>query len=322
MNTNTSGDSRESGSGQDRELLVRVAWYYYRDNLTHAEIAERLHVSRPTVTRLLERARQTGVVTIEINTRGVGGLELAERLRERFGLADVIVVPQHGRSRSGEATNSRVARAASQYLRRYLIPGAVIAVGYGDTVLRTLLATPRQAFTGVTLATLTGGIDSYTTRVSGAENAGLSEYIRFMPSPFLASSPEVAAALRRERSVLSVLDMARAADAAIVGIGAAVPNATILTDGVATEHQLYEYQLQGAIGDILGDWYNVDGEPVAVDLQKLRIGLPIRELRSMKNVIGVAGGSDKTPAIRAALVGRYLDVLVTTEDVAHELAYD
>lgn len=313
-------DHSVSVTQQDRELLVRVAWYYYRDNLTHAQIAERLRVSRPTVTRLLEKARQTGIVTIDINTRGVGGVELTERLRERFGLVDVVVVPQHGRSVSGEATNTKVARAASSYVRRFLSPGAVIAMGYGDTVLRTMLAIPKTALAGVTLATLTGGIDAYTTKVSGAANAGLAEYIRFMPSPFLASSPDVAAALRRERSVLNVLDLARSSDAAVIGIGAAVPNATILTDGAVTEQELFEYQIEGAVGDILGDWYGADGEPIAVDLQRLRIGLPLRDLRSMRNVIGVAGGSDKTPAIRAALAGHYLHVLITTEDVARELA--
>lgn len=306
----------------DREHLVRVAWFYYRDNMTHAEIAERLSVSRPTVTRLLERARQSGIVSIDIDTRGVGGMELTERVRRRYALQDLIVVPQLERARSGPETNSRVARAAAQYLKRYLAPKAVIAVGYGDTVVRTLTAIQRSQLQGVALATLTGGIDAYTTRVTGSENAGLSDYIRFMPSPFLASSPAVARALLQEPSVVSVLDLARSADATIVGVGAAVSYATILTDGAVSEEQLEQYQREGAVGDILGEWYGAGGEPVAVDLREVRIGLSIADLRSMKNVIGVAGGSDKAAAIKAALIGRYLDILITTEDVARELDED
>ena len=303
----------------DREQLVRVAWYYYRDNLTQAEIAQRLHVSRPTVARLLERSRQTGIVTIDINTTGVGGLELTGELRSRYRLKDVVIVPQLGRSVSGETTNSRIARAAAQYLKRYLVPGGVVGVGWGDTVLRTLLALPRQNLTGMTFATLTGGIDAYTTRVSGAENAGLSDYIKFVPSPLLASSPEGAKILRQEKAVTSVLELAKSADATIIGIGGAVANATILQNGVVTEAQLYDYQLKGAVGDILGEWYDQRGRLLAVDLQKVRVGIEIRELRSMKNVIAVAGGIDKVAAIRGALEGEYLDILVTTEDVAREL---
>ena len=303
----------------DREQLVRVAWYYYRDNLTQAEIAQRLHVSRPTVARLLERARQTGIVTIDINTTGVGGLELTNELRTRYRLKDVVIVPQLGRSVSGETTNTRIARAAAQYLKRYLVPGGVVGVGWGDTVLRTLLALPRQNLTGMTFATLTGGIDAYTTRVSGAENAGLSDYIKFVPSPLLASSPQIAQILRQEKAVTAVLDLAKSADATIIGIGGAVANATILQNGVVTEAQLYDYQIKGAVGDILGEWYDQRGRLLAVDLQKVRVGIEIRELRAMKNVIAVAGGIDKVAAIRGALEGEYLDILVTTEDVAREL---
>ena len=298
---------------------MRVAWYYYRDNLTQAEIAQRLHVSRPTVARLLERARQTGIVTIDINTTGVGGLELTNELRTRYRLKDVVIVPQLGRSVSGETTNTRIARAAAQYLKRYLVPGGVVGVGWGDTVLRTLLALPRQNLTGMTFATLTGGIDAYTTRVSGAENAGLSDYIKFVPSPLLASSPQIAQILRQEKAVTAVLDLAKSADATIIGIGGAVANATILQNGVVTEAQLYDYQIKGAVGDILGEWYDQRGRLLAVDLQKVRVGIEIRELRAMKNVIAVAGGIDKVAAIRGALEGEYLDILVTTEDVAREL---
>jgi len=300
-------------------MLVRVSWYYYRDNLTQAEIAQRLHVSRPTVARLLKRARQTGIVTIDINTTGVGGLELSNDLRSRYRLNDVVIVPQTGRSLSGEKTNTRIARAGAQYLKRYLTPGAVIGVGWGDTVLRTLLTLPRQSLTGVTFATLTGGIDAYTTKVSGAENAGLSDFIKFVPSPLLASSPQIAQVLRQERAVTSVLDLARFADATLIGIGGAILNATILQNGVVTESQLYDYQLKGAVGDILGEWYDPRGRVLAVDLQKVRVGIEIRELRGMKNVIAVAGGIDKVAAIRGALEGGYMDVLVTTEDVAREL---
>jgi lsr operon transcriptional repressor len=302
-----------------RERLVRVAWYYYRDDLTQAQIANRLHVSRPTVARLLARARLTGVVTIDIDTSGVGGLELAEGLRRKYELQEVVIVPQLGRSVSGEVTNSRIAQEAATFLRRFLRPGAVIGVGWGDTVLRTLLALSRASLTGVSFPTLTGGIDAYTTKVNGAANNGISEYIKFVPSPLLASSPAVASALRQERAVTSVLDIARSADVTLIGIGGAIPNATILRNGVVTEAQIREYQEKGAVGDIIGEWYDSRGRVLAIDMQKVRVGIAIRELRSMKNVIAVAGGIDKVAAIRGALAGGYIDTLITTEDVAREL---
>jgi lsr operon transcriptional repressor len=303
----------------DREKLVRVAWYYYRDSLTQAEIATRLHVSRPTVARLLERARSTGIVTIDIATSGIGGFELSRTLRERFDLDDLVVLPEAGDSLSGEVTNSRLGYEAAQYLRRYLSPGATIGVGWGDTVLRSLLALTRSSLNGVTFATVTGGIEAYTRKVSGATNNGISDFIKFIPAPLLASNPSIATALRSEQAVTSVLELARLADATIVGIGA-MPTATMLQNGVIKEEQIREYEVKGAVGDIIGEFYDRHGRVLATDLQKVRVGIAIRELRAMKNVIAVAGGSDKTAAIHGALAGGYIDVLITTEDVARRLA--
>jgi lsr operon transcriptional repressor len=304
----------------ERERLVRVAWYYYRDNLTQAQIADRLHVSRPTVARLLERARQAGVVTIDIDTSGFGGLELSQRLRDKYGLQEVAIVPRLGPSVSGEVTNSRVAREAAQHLSRYLRPGVVVGVGWGDTVRRTLALLHRASLSGVTFATLTGGIDAYTANVTGEGNDNLSVNVRFVPSPLLASSPAVADALRRERSVTSVLELAQSADVTLIGIGGATPNATILQHGIVTEAQIRDYQHRGAVGDIIGEWYDERGRVLAIDMQKVRIGIAISELRSMKKVIAAAGGLDKLTAIRGALAGRYVHVLITTEDVAWALA--
>jgi lsr operon transcriptional repressor len=304
----------------EREKLVRVAWYYYRDNLTQAQIATRLHVSRPTVARLLERARSTGIVTIDIATSGIGGFELSRTLRERFDLDEVVILPTAGDSVSGEVTNSRLGSEAAQYLRRYLSPGATIGVGWGDTVLRSLLALNRSSLNGVTFATVTGGIEAYTRKVSGATNNGISDFIKFIPAPLLASNPSVANALRSEQAVTSVLELARFADATIVGIGAAMPTATILQNGIVKEQQIRDYQAKGAVGDIIGEFYDRHGRVLATDLQKVRVGIAIRELRAMKNVIAVAGGSDKTAAIHGALAGGYVDVLITTEDVARRLA--
>lgn len=301
----------------DRERLVRAAWYYYRDNLTQAQIADRLHVSRPTVARLLERARVAGVVTIDIDTSHVGGLELSLHLQEKFGLDDVVVVPQLESARSGEVTNSRVAQEAAHYLGRFLRPGITVGVGWGDTVRRTLLALRRSTLTGVTFATLTGGVDAYLGNVG--DGGGDTPSVRHVPSPLLASSPAMADALRQETAVTSVLELALSADITLIGIGGAIPNATILEHGMVTEEQLLEYQNSGAVGDIIGEWYDDQGRSLAIDMQRVRIGLEIAELRSMKKVVAAAGGVDKIAAIRGALAGQYLDVLITTEDVAQAL---
>lgn len=308
--------------GSDRERLVRVAWYYYRDDMTQAEIAQNLGISRPTVARLLKRARATGIVTIDIATQGVGGMELSKALREKFGLQEVAIVPQIDTAVSGETTNSRVALEGAKSLERFLSAGAVVGVGWGDTVLRTLLNLRRAELAGVTFATLTGGIDAYTTAIRGATNNGIAEFIRFIPAPLLVSAPEVAEALRKERLVIEVLELARGASATVIGIGGALTEATILQNGLVTERQLEEYRRQGAVGDILAQWYDADGRVLDMGIERTRVGILIEELRDMPNVIAVAGGIDKLAAIRGAIKGGFAKVLVTTEDVGRALIAD
>lgn len=303
----------------DRALLVRAAWLYYREGLTQAQVGSRLHVSRATAARLLDRARELGIVTIEIDTAGVGGPELEEAIARRFGLADVVVVPQAEPAGSAASANQQVAWAAAQYLRRLLRPGMTVGVGWGDTVMRTLVAAGRFEVADVTLATLTGGIGNYTSHYVGSELGGLVDAIRFVPSPFLASTAEMATLLRREAEVREVLDLARSADASVIGIGGALNNATILRTGIVTQRQLDSFRKRGAVGDILATWYDEHGQIVQTDIDQLRIGIDIGELQTMGNVIAVAGGGDKLQAIGGALSGGYVDVLITTEDVARSL---
>src|SRR5258708_20493803 len=83
----------EVGRWSSEELLLRVAWFYYKDELTQDEIARRLSVSRASVGRMLDRARRIGLVTINLSTEYLDAFELSRRLRDTFGLDEALVVP-------------------------------------------------------------------------------------------------------------------------------------------------------------------------------------------------------------------------------------
>src|ERR1700677_5368272 len=82
------------GRSSSEELLLRVAWFYYKDELTQDEIARRLSVSRASVGRMLERARRVGLVSINLNAEHLDAFELSGQLRRTFGLAEALVVPE------------------------------------------------------------------------------------------------------------------------------------------------------------------------------------------------------------------------------------
>lgn len=302
-----------------RRIVVRAAWLYYKDGLTQAEIAEQLFVSRATVGRLLDAARDEGIVRFEISTDHLAAFELSRDLCNRHGLTEVVVVPRLPPGERDVRTNDRLAFAAAGYLGRFLRPGAVIGVGWGDTVMRILFDLTRESLEGVSLAAVAGGIDVYTREVMARNSNGVNEHLRFMPAPLVASSPEIAAALREDRSVTSVLELAESAVATLTGIGSSHTTANAVRSGLYTEEQVTQFRSMGAVGDMLGEWFDARGDVVHAATSDRRIGISIERLRDMPNVIGVAGGLEKVEAIAGALRGGYLDVLVTDEDVAEAL---
>src|SRR5665648_975136 len=187
------------------DLLLRAAWLYYQDGLTQADVADRLFVSRPTVGRLLERARASGIVRVEVEAEHLAAYSLARRLQDLYGLDDAIVVPR-GQLLTRERRNERLGVALASLLQRFLHPGAVVGVGWGDTVARALAALAPSSLEGVTFATVTGGIDAITSRVIGRPAIAL--HLRAIPAPLIVSSPQMAAALQAEPAIREVLDLA------------------------------------------------------------------------------------------------------------------
>ena len=202
--------------------------------------------------------------------------------------------------------NERVADAAAEYVRRFLRPGAVIGIGWGDTVVRVLFALWRYSLDGVTIVSIAGGIDFYTREVYARNTNGVNKHLRIIPAPLLASSPKIAAALRQDESVTCAMHLGESAVATLTGIGSSKPGASAVRAGLFTDEQVVGFREMGGVGDMLGEWFDSRGRLIRKATSDRKIGLGIERLRQMPNVIGVAGGLDKVEAIAGALHGGYL----------------
>ena len=99
------------------ELLLRAAWFYYKDELTQDEIAKRLSVSRASVGRMLDRARRVGLVTISLNAEYLDAFELSAELRRVFRLSEALVVPDHDKEPADlHALNARIGLGGAQFI--------------------------------------------------------------------------------------------------------------------------------------------------------------------------------------------------------------
>jgi lsr operon transcriptional repressor len=313
----------DSRSGAE-ELLLRVAWFYYKDELTQDEIARRLSVSRASVGRMLDRARKVGLVSINLNADHLDAFEVSSELRRTFDLTEALVVPDHVREPADHhLLNARLGLGGAQFMSTHLRPGGSLGVGWGETVSRVIASTNFGAVGPVHMVTLTGGVDGYLQTILSSKGEGSTEpeatTATIIPTPIVASTPRLAAALKAEPAIQQVLIQACGVDQAIVGVGTPAADATIVQMGYLAADDVRQLRDRGVVGDILGQFFDSDGQVVSLPIHDRRIGIELSELASIPKVVGVAGGLHKAEAILGALRGGFLDVLVTNELVALRL---
>ena len=315
----------EVGRWSSEELLLRAAWFYYKDELTQDEIAKRLSVSRASVGRLLDRARRVGLVTINLNAEYLNAFELSAELRRTFDLSEALVVPDHDKEPADHhALNARVGLGGAQFISTHLRPGSTLGVGWGETVSRVIAATNFGSVGPVHMVTLTGGVDGYLQTILSSKGGDSGPdpdltTASVIPAPITTSSAALASALRDEPTIQQVLEQACGVEHAVVGVGTPTTDATIVQLGYLTPGDVRTLRERGVVGDILGQFFDADGKVADLPIHDRRIGIELADLRYIPKVVGVAGGLHKVHAILGALHGGFLDVLVTNELAAIRL---
>ncbi len=298
--------------GSSRALLHTVAKLYYLSNIPQNEIARQLGLSTATISRLLKRAREDGIVQIEVREL-VGPEELAHDLEKRLGLKRVIVadVPE------ANAVTLLAGAVSTCLIDAELHPGSVVAIGWGRAV-RDIIQAGLQRIPGVVTVPANGGMQET------AEHFQINEFVRlaaeqmggtprFLHAPYLPS-----AALRQaflsdasSRETIALWDKV---EAALVGIGLPHVSPTPGQLGVTPDERL----LTSAVGDVIRHYFDIHGQMVPWDGADRLIALSVEQLREIPSVIGVAVSAAKAAAIIGAARSRLINILVT--DVRTALA--
>lgn len=297
----------------EQGLMAKVADLYYLRNLTQQAIAERLGLSRPTVSRLLQRSRTLGIVRIEVVPPEDAYRPLEGALEDAFGLREAVVIP--GRSESPSRTRRTLGQAAAEYLDRLLKGGERIGISWGTT-LGAVMDHLRPRRLRTTVVPLVGGLGQAAPATHANELARrLAEAhhgrVHLLHAPAIVAHDGVRAALLTDPRVRQVLDLARRVDVALVGIGALVPSSTLIESGYVSADDVAALRRSGAVGDICTRPFTVAGVPAGGPLDGRILAVDFEDLRRIRTVIGVAGGLEKAEAILGALHGGLVDVLVT-----------
>jgi len=308
-------------------LLVKIARLYYEQDMTQGEIGKRLRLSRQKVQRLLHQARDQGVVRIGVLPIMGIFADLEKSLEERFGLREAIVVESS--AEKDQVTLAReVGVGAAEYLLRVVQSHDRIVLSWGGSLLgmvNALAHHPPMELEDVTVIQGLGGLVDPNNEIHAADLTrrlarALGTKALLMPAPGIAGSHSAREAFVNDPHVAEVLLKARSANLAFMGIGAPRPDSILVQKGkIVTWQELAALKKRGAVGDINLRYFNDCGQRVSSDLDDRVIGLTLDEIKRIDHVVGVAGGSEKFKAIRAALEGKLLDVLVTDHRTAQQL---
>jgi lsr operon transcriptional repressor len=309
----------------EEDIITRIAWLYYKEKLTQQQIAERVTLSRQKVQRLLEKARDLEIIQFTLKHPFVNLMSVETDLRSRYGLKDAVIAPTS--SADPDVLRRAFAMAGAAYLERKLaaMKKGILGIGWGNTTAYLADYFEPHSVTGkIEIVSLIGNLmmnvsmNPYIMAEKMARKLDASFYNIWAPA--IAQTKERAEVFKSEPWIREVLDIGARADIIMISIGEAAKTASLFRMGYLSTTDLQRLIGKGAVGDILCRYFDAQGQIIDDEVHDRVIGIPMEVFADeRKLIIGVGGGSAKVDAIRAALVKKYINVLITDEGTAAEL---
>lgn len=297
---------------------------YYDDGLKQDEIVARLHLSRSKVSRLLQQARDEGIVKmVVVSPPGIYS-ELESKLEARFRIQEAVVAEVRD-SEVPEILSRELGAAAAGYLMRVISDDEIIGISWGYTISGMVSALEAKSFPEVKVVQMTGGIgkpesETYATELCHRMARTLSCKLVLLPAPGVVKDEKMREVYLSDQHIQTAMELFTKITLAFVGIGSPTSQ-TILTrdSSILTQQDLDDVVTHGAVGDIALRFVDRVGRLIPSEMDQRVIGIDLEHLKNIQRVVGVAGGPRKIEAIQAALRGKILDVLITDKCTAQRL---
>jgi DNA-binding transcriptional regulator LsrR (DeoR family) len=314
------------GVGPDQlRLLVKIARMYHERGVRQPQIAADLGISQSRVSRLLKQASDLGVVRTTVMLPEGVHTDLEDAVEARYGLRECVVVEVDGSS--GDVIPA-LGSVSAGYLSTALMMGNdVVGISSWSATLLAMVEAMRPANGTPTsvITQLVGGVGDPQVQVTANRLLDRLATVTgarpiFLPTPGLVRDQGVREALLQDPAIASVLETWDRLTIALVGIGSVQPSPLLQRSGNAVEpDQQEELRRLGAVGDVCFRFFDQEGNLVDSPFNDRVVGITPEQLKRVPRRIGVAGGPGKLTAIRAALKGGWVNVIVTDIKTAQEL---
>ncbi|MCH4179437.1 MAG: sugar-binding transcriptional regulator [Megasphaera sp.] len=307
-------------TSKDR-LAITAVKLYYQSGYSQSDIAKELRLSRPSISRLLQYAKEKGYVRIEIFDPIEDQSQLSQKVAAAYHLKNVCIanVP----IADEQEIKKYIGKRAAQYLEDIVQDGDIIGVGWGTTMHCLCHALIHHPLQGAQIVQLEGGItlstgETYANEILERFAKNYETIAQSLPLPVLFDSKIVKDMVYKDRHVKRVLELGHNANIALFSVGTVRDNALFFRLGYADPNEK-DYLKSHAVGDICSRFFDKDGNISSNEINDRTVGIALDSLRNKDYSILLAGGDAKIASIRAALKGGYANVLVTDHLTAQKL---
>jgi len=315
------GLAREQFEESDA-FVTEICWHYYVNEMTQAEIARLLNVTRLRVNQAIQRAKSLGFVKIHIESPFLPRIELQENLKLALGLKRAVVSP------SNEASydyHKSVGAALAELLSERLVSGDwnSLGVSWGLTLDSAIRKLSRQSHPNLEVVSILGGTAKGSTLnsfgiASGFANVLGAQY-SVLTAPIYLSEGIDRDMFLSQYALKEHFEKFTSLDAVLLTCSNVSEKSFLVEHGLPqgmTPEALID---AGAIGDVLGQFLDRDGRSVSAQVDSRTVGMPLEQVIDIPEKIMAAAGPHKVEIIKAACKRGLVDTLVTDDTTARLL---
>ena len=309
----------------EHEDVLRAASMYYLQDLKMEVIARHLGTSRSTVSRLIKRARDTGLVEITLRPARTQAPGLSQTIARRYGI-EAYVAPVADSATELERLD-QVAVTTAKLMGAWFDSDMVLGIAWGTTLAAVGRRLTPKATRGSAVVQLNGAANTRTSGIEYASDlisgfgAAFDATVHHFPVPAFFDYPDTKAAMWRERSIRRVLDVQRRADIALFGVGAVsggLPS-HVYSAGYLDAEDVALLTEEGVVGDVCTVFLRADGSYQDIALNARATGPTPLELHLIPRRVCAVAGDNKVGPLRAALAAGVVTDLVIDELTADAL---
>ncbi|MHC5227514.1 sugar-binding transcriptional regulator [Enterococcus sp. LJL99] len=310
-------------TSENHRKMLKIVTMYYEQGLTQSEVAKKMGISRPVVSKILQQAKETGVVSISIKDESAYTTNLALQIERKYDLKEVIVVPSK-ETEDSRRTQQVVSQAAAYYLNEQLKQEMKIGLSWGTTLADMIEAIPYSSFPQIEVCPLVGGVSNEhlyfdTNHLVFQLAEKMNSRCRYFYAPALAESIELAEILAKTKLIGTAIEAAKKVDLAIIGVGNPNEHSTWRQLGYMDEQDMKIIANTKVKGDAVASLFDKNGKTVNNEISKRMLGIKVEDLTEIPDVMIIGSGQEKAASILPLLIGHCCSILVVDQLLAEAL---